>query len=94
MDTTRESEFNNCIREYNRLVRQFARINNVQLGVLKLLKNLSFIDWFRYTSIFNNPVSRVNNVEMVRDYLGEYTKYYAEQNGGKLILSDDGRIQY
>jgi 2',3'-cyclic-nucleotide 2'-phosphodiesterase (5'-nucleotidase family) len=47
-----------------------------------------------YTSIFSNPVSRVNYVEMVRDYLGEYTKYYADRNGGKLILSDDGRIQY
>ena len=47
-----------------------------------------------YTSIFNNPVSRVNYVEMVRDYLGEYTKYYADRNGGELRLFDDGRIQY
>ena len=46
-----------------------------------------------YTSIFNNPVSRENSAEMVRDYLGEYTKYLAGQNSGKLVLSDDGRIQ-
>jgi hypothetical protein len=45
-----------------------------------------------YTSIFNNPVSRENSVEMVRDYLGEYTKYLAGQNGGRLMVSDDGRI--
>lgn len=44
------------------------------------------------TSIFNNPVDREDSVEMIRDYLGEYFKYLADQNNGQIIGATDGRI--
>ena len=44
------------------------------------------------TSIFNNPVDREDSVEMIRDYLGEYFKYLADQNNGQITGATDGRI--
>jgi 2',3'-cyclic-nucleotide 2'-phosphodiesterase (5'-nucleotidase family) len=45
-----------------------------------------------YTSIFNNYVSREDSVEMIRDYLGEYFKYLADQNNGQITGAKDGRV--
>ena len=44
------------------------------------------------TSIFNNPVDREDSVEMIRDYLGEYFKYLADQINGQITGATDGRI--
>lgn len=44
------------------------------------------------TSIFNNPVDREDSIEMIRDYLGEYFKYLADQNNGNITGATDGRI--
>ena len=86
MDTTSELEFNNIIREYNRLVRQFARINNVQLGVLKLLKDLSLIDWFRYTSNFNN--GDLKKTSMIINVLFESKNVYNRDSDSESFLLD------
>ena len=86
MDTTSELEFNNIIREYNRLVRQFARINNVQLGVLKLLKDLSLIDWFRYTSNFNN--GDLKKTSMIINVLFESKNVYNRYSDSESFLLD------
>ena len=45
-----------------------------------------------YTSIFNNYVSREDSVEMIRDYLGEYFKYLADQNNGNITGAVDRRV--
>lgn len=70
-------------------------INGKEIDTSKNYK-VAIVDYIadndRYTSIFNNPVSRENSVEMVRDYLGEYAGYLASRNGGRLVVSDDGRI--
>lgn len=70
-------------------------INGKEIDTSKNYK-VAIVDYIAdndgYTSIFNNPVSRENSVEMVRDYLGEYTRYLADRNSGRLIVSDDGRI--
>ena len=45
-----------------------------------------------YTSIFNGYVSREDSVDMIRDEFVEYFKYLANQNGGNITASKDGRV--
>ena len=45
-----------------------------------------------YTSIFNGYSNREDSVEMIRDYFGEYFKYLATKNNGKITASTDGRV--
>ena len=45
-----------------------------------------------YTSILGNPIKRVDSVEIIRDYFGEYFNYLADQNNGYITASTDGRI--
>lgn len=45
-----------------------------------------------YTSIFNGYSNREDSVEMIRDYFGEYFKYLASKNNGKITASKDGRV--
>ena len=45
-----------------------------------------------YTSIFNGYSNREDSVEMIRDYFGEYFKYLASKNNGKITASEDGRV--
>lgn len=46
-----------------------------------------------YASIFENHIKREDSVEMIRDYLGEYFKYLADQNNNNITASTDGRVQ-
>ena len=45
-----------------------------------------------YTDILGNPIDREDSVEMIRDYLGEYFKYLADQNNGQITGAKDGRV--
>ena len=45
-----------------------------------------------YTSIFNGYVSREDSVDMIRDEFVEYFKYLANQNGGNITATKDGRV--
>ena len=45
-----------------------------------------------YTTILGNPISREDSMEMIRDYLGEYFKYLADQNNGNITGAVDGRV--
>lgn len=45
-----------------------------------------------YTTILGNPIDREDSVEMIRDYLGEYFKYLADQNNGNITGAVDGRV--
>ena len=45
-----------------------------------------------YTSIFGDASARVNSTVMIRDYFGEYFKHLANENGGKITASKDGRV--
>ena len=48
------------------------------------------VDLKRYG--FENAISRSDSPEIIRDYFVDYFRYLAQQNGGKITASKDGRV--